>query len=187
MVETSQRFDKHIDTFVAVLVSSSSEEIQRVLGIKVVLAVEVTSDEVIDLDLRLLMQVLELVRCRELLDIESIGQNTVWFPLEQMLALVRCDVRDGCEDVGGVGRSSLDAISVVYTTLSSFRIHIEELQVVVEVDRTCAKISSEKCGVGGKNGRDINATLLAQRKRNTSQPFVELDNDSFSLFVVDEL
>lgn len=146
-----------------------------------------TSDEVIDLDLGLLMQVLELVSGRELLDVETVGQDTVWFPLQQVLTLVSCDVGDSGKDIGRVGCSSLNAVAVVDTTLSSFSIDIEVLQVVVKIDGSSAKISAEKGSVGGKYGGDINATLLAERKGYTSQPFVELDDNCFSLLVVDKL
>jgi hypothetical protein len=94
---------------------------------------------------------------------------------------------NGSEDIRGVCRSSLNAVSVVDTTLSSFRIYVKELQVVVEIDGSGAKISSKECSVGGENGSNINAALLAERKSYTSQPFVELNNNGFFLFVVDEL
>lgn len=55
MVETGQRFDVHVDSLIAVFVSSSSEEIECVLRVKVILSIEVASNKVVDLDLGLLM------------------------------------------------------------------------------------------------------------------------------------
>lgn len=69
-------------------------------------------------------------------------------------------MRDGGEDVAGVGRRSLNAVSVVDASLSSFCIDVEELEVVVKVDGTGAKITSQECCVSGEDGRHIDATLL---------------------------
>ena len=88
MVQAGQGLDKHVHPFVAVLVSPSGEEIKSVIGVKVVVAVEVPSHEVVDLLLVLLMQVLEFMHCGKLLDIQSIGQHAVWLAFQQMLGFV---------------------------------------------------------------------------------------------------
>jgi hypothetical protein len=51
-----------------------------------------TAHEIVDLDLGLLMQVLELMGSGELLDVQTIGQNTIRLSLQKMLALVCGDV-----------------------------------------------------------------------------------------------
>jgi hypothetical protein len=81
-------------------------------------------------------------------------------------------------------RSALDAISVVDATLASLCIYIEILEVVIEVDRTCAEISPKNCSVCRKDGSDVDSALLAQREGDSSQPFVELRNNGSSLLVV---
>jgi hypothetical protein len=73
------------------------------------------------------MQVLELVRRRELLDVETIGQNSVWLALQQMLALVCGDVRDRGKNIGSVRSGALDAVPVVNAALSCFGIDIKVL------------------------------------------------------------
>lgn len=103
----------------------------------------------------------------EFLDVQTVGEDTVWLPLQQVLTLISCDVGDSGEDVGRVGCSALNAVSVVDTTLSSFGIHVKVLQVVVEIYGSSAKISAEESSVGGKYGGNINATLLAEGKRDT--------------------
>jgi len=80
-----------------------------------------------------------------------------------MLALVCSDVRNGGKDISGVGGGSLDAVSMVNATLSSFSIHVKPLEVVVEVDRSGAEISSEEGGVGGENCGYIDSALFAKR------------------------
>ena len=80
------------------------------------------------------MQVLELVSCRELLDVQAVGQDTVGLALEQMLTLVRSDMRYSCEDICGVGSTAFYAVTVVNASLSSLSVAVKVLQVVVEVD-----------------------------------------------------
>jgi hypothetical protein len=70
---TSKRLDKHINTFVPELVSSSSEQVKSVVEIEIVMTVEVSSDEIINLLLGLNVEVLELVHGSELLDVETVG------------------------------------------------------------------------------------------------------------------
>lgn len=78
----------------------------------------------------------------ELSNVEPIRQHTVGLAFEQVLALKGRDMRDGCENVARVGGGSLNAVTVVYTTLSGFRINIEPLQVVIKVNRTGAKVAT---------------------------------------------
>jgi hypothetical protein len=51
-----------------------------------------------------------------------------------MLALVCGDVGYGREDISGVRSGTLDAVTMVDTTLSCFSIAIKVLEVVVEID-----------------------------------------------------
>jgi hypothetical protein len=41
------------------------------------------------------------------------------------------------------------------------------LEVIVEIDRTGAKISSKESSVGSKDGGNINSAFLAKRKSDT--------------------
>ena len=75
---TSQRLDEHVHTLVPELVSPSREQVDGVLEVKVVVSVEVSADEIVDLLLGLDVQVLELVHGRELLDVEAVRQDTVF-------------------------------------------------------------------------------------------------------------
>lgn len=100
-----------------------------------------------------------------------------------MLTLICGDVGDSCEDIGGVRSSALNAVSVVDTTLSGFSIHVEELQVVVEIDGAGTQIAAEEGSVRGEDGRHVDAPLLAQGEGDTREPLVELGNDCSLLFV----
>lgn len=187
MIETSQRLNEHVDTFITVLVTTSGEEVQGLVGVEVIMAIEVTTNEVVDALLVDLMQILELVSCRELLDIQTVGQNTVGLALEQMLTLVSSDMRYSSEDIGGVGSTAFYAVTVVDASLSSLGIAIKVLQVVVEIDRAGAEITTEEGCVSGEDGSHVNSALLTQRESNTSEPLMELSNDCALLFVVDIL
>jgi hypothetical protein len=75
---TSKRLDKHINTFIPKLVSTSSEQVERVVQIEIVMTIEMTSDKVVNLLLGLDVEVLEFVHGSELLDVETIGEDTIW-------------------------------------------------------------------------------------------------------------
>lgn len=133
VVETGKRLDKHVHTLIPELVATRSKEVERVFWLEIVMAVEVTADKVMNLLLVLLVEVLELVHGRELGDVETIGEDTIGLALEQMLTLVSCDVGNGGEDIAGMGGSSLDAVSMIDSALSSLGVNVKPLKVVVEV------------------------------------------------------
>ena len=76
---TLEGLNKHVQTLVAVLVSSSGEKVKGVLQIEIIVAVKVASDKVVDAILRHCVQILELVHCLEFDDVESVGQHTIYF------------------------------------------------------------------------------------------------------------
>lgn len=133
------------------------------------------------------MKILELVHGREFLDIETVGKYSVRFSLEQMLTLVCCNVGHGSKDVASVSSSALNAVTVVDTAISSLRIHIKILQVIIEINRASAKVSPEECGMGSKDSGDIDAALFAQWQSYTRQPFVDVSNNCLFLFMGDKL
>ena len=139
---TRKTLDEHVHTLVPELVSSSSEEVHGILKVEVVMTIKVASNEVVDLLLGLNVQVLELVHRRELLDVETVREDAIWFTFEEVFRFERSDVGDGGEDVGGVGRGALDAVAngqyaskqrwsnsapVIDTSLPSFMIDIKVL------------------------------------------------------------
>ncbi len=63
----------------------------------------------------------------ELGHIETVGKHTVGLALEEMLAFVCGDVRDGREDIAGMSSCALDAVTMIDPTLASLRIHIKVL------------------------------------------------------------
>jgi hypothetical protein len=91
------------------------------------MSIKVPSNEIVNLLLCLLMQILEFVHGRKLRNIETVGKNTIWLPLQKMLAFVCRDVGDSGENIARVGRSPFNAVSVVDATLSSLRIYIKVL------------------------------------------------------------
>lgn len=109
------------------------------------------------------------------------------FPLEQMLALVRRDVRDRREDVGAVSRGPLDAVAVVDASLAGLVIDIEILKVVVEVDAASAEVATKEGGVGGEDGGDVDMALPAERDGETCLPLVKVTDDGLCAFPRREL
>lgn len=76
-VLTGQTLEEHVDTLVPVFVPSRGKHVDRVLQVKVVVSVKVTSDELVDLGLGQGVQVLELVHRLELDDVETVGKHSV--------------------------------------------------------------------------------------------------------------
>jgi hypothetical protein len=157
---------------------ASQTHIECVVNVEVVVAVEVAANEIVDLRLRGRVQVLELVHRLKLDDVKAVGQNTVRLALEQVLRLVRSDVRHGREHVRTVCRRALDAVAVVDPTLAGFVVHIEVLEVVVEVDRARAEVPAKECRVGREDGRDIDLAFPAERDGEAGLPLVEVRDDS---------
>lgn len=96
-------------------------------------------------------------------------------------------MRDCGENICGMGGGSLNAVSVVDSTLSGFGVDIKVLQVVVEIDTSGAEVTSQKGCVGGEDGSDVNATLSTQWETDTSEPLVEMRNNGPRLFSGREL
>lgn len=58
--------------------------IKRIIEIKVVVSIEVSTDEVVDLGLSDGVQVLEFVHSTELNYVQAVGQDTVGLPFQKM-------------------------------------------------------------------------------------------------------
>ena len=184
VIQSRQRLDEHVHAFIPVLVATGCEEIERVLRIKVIVTVEMTADEIMDLLFGLLVQVLEFVHGGEFLDVESIRQYSIRLSFQEMLALVCSDVRNGGEYIGRVSGSPFDAISVIDAPFASLSINIKVLQVVVEVDGAGAEISTEKGGMSGEDGRDVHPPFLGEGECYTCKPFMEVGYDGLFGFVI---
>lgn len=104
-----------------------------------------------------------------------------------MFTLIGRDVRDRGEDICRISTSPFNAISVIDSAIAGLSIYIKVLQVIVEVHRSSTQISSQKCGVGCKNGGHIDPSLLSQGKGYASQPLVKVCNNRFLLLMGNEL
>lgn len=100
-----------------------------------------------------------------------------------MLALVCRYVGNRGEDVACVGSGTLDAVPVINAALACLGVHVEMLQVVVEIDRTGTEVTAQQCRVRSEYGRDIDLSLFGKRQRDAGQPFVKMRDDR-SLFLV---
>lgn len=65
------------------------------------------------------------------------------------------------ENVGTVGSSSLDAVTMVNASISGLLVHIKVAKAVVEVDGASTQISPQQSCVSCKDCRNINSTTLA--------------------------
>ena len=112
--------------------------------------------------------------------IEAVGEDAVRFALEKVLGLVRGDMRNRGENVGTMGRRSLDAVTVVDPAFSGLVIDVEVLKIVVEIDAASAEITTEESSMGGEHGRNVYVTLAQERDSETRLPLVEMRYDGRS-------
>jgi len=187
VVQPCERLDEHVDALVAIFVAASGEEVQGVGRIEVIMTVEVAADEVVYLLLGLLVKVLEFMGSCEFGDVHAVGENTIRWPSQQVLALIRGDVRNRREDVGRVGSCAFHAISVVDAATTGLLVNVEALQIVVKINRSSAQIAAKQGCVRGEDGGDIDAALFAQGERNSGQPLVEMRNDGSFRVMADVL
>ena len=187
MIETSERLDEHVYTLVPEFVPTSGEDIKCVVRLEIVMAIEMTTHKVVDLFLVDLVKILELVDSGKLGHIKTIGKHAIRLALQKMLRLESSNVRNCGENITSMSSRPFNAVSVVNSSLASFSVDIEPLQVIVKVDRTSTEVSTEKSGVCGEDGCNVNVSLFAKRQTDTGKPFVEMSNDSLLLLVADKL
>ena len=151
--------------------------IERVFEVKVVVAIEVTTNKVVDLGLGSSVEVLELVHRLELDDVETVGKDAIRLPFEKVLGLVGSDVRDGGEYVSAMGGATLDAVAVIDATFAGFVVDVKVLEIVVKIDAAGAEVATEESGMCGKDGGNIDVAFAAEGDRKTCLPFVEVGDD----------
>lgn len=91
MIKSRQCFDENVCTLVAELIPASDEKVKCFFQIEVEVPVEVTANELVKFFLGHRMKILELVKGRELFDVESIGCDDVGLALQQMFRLIPSD------------------------------------------------------------------------------------------------
>jgi hypothetical protein len=94
---------------------------------------------------------------------------------------------DGSENISGMCSCSFNAVTVINSSFASFMIDIEILQVVIKVDRARTQVPSEKSSVGSENCSDIDTAFPTEWKCNASEPFMEMNDDSFRRFMRNKL
>lgn len=125
VIQPSQGLNEHISSLIGKLVASGREQVQGLVQVEVIVAVEVTAHKVVDLLLGEGVQVLELVKGTKLLDTQAIGRDYVRLSFQEMFSLVASDLTDCCEDMSTMGRGSFHTVAVVDTSITGFFVQIE--------------------------------------------------------------
>jgi hypothetical protein len=177
VVEPREGLDEHVDALVAVLVPAGREHIESIIEVEIVVPVKVPPDKLVDLGFARRMQILEFVDRLELDDVQTVREHTVRFSFQQMLALVRGDMRHRRKHICAVCRRALYAVPMVDTPFACLVIDVKVLQVVVKVDGAGAEVATEEGGVGGEDGGDIDVALPAEGNGKPRLPLVEVGDD----------
>lgn len=131
-------------------------------------------DEFVQLLLGDGVQILELVQRRELLHVEPVGRDHVRLPLQQMLRLVPRYIRHGGEHVRQVGGRPLHAVPVVDLPLACLLVHVELVQVVVEVRVAGAQVPPQQGGVRREHRRHVHVARAQRYQADARLPLVEV-------------
>ena len=151
--------------------------IERIIEIEIIMAIEMSPHEIINLTLRRLMQILELMHRLELDHIQPIGKDTIRFPLQQMLRFVRGNMRHRRKHIRTMRRRTFYAIPMIDPALARLMIDIKVLKVVVEIDGTGTEVSTEESSVGCEDCRNVDVALSAEGDSEASLPFVEMGDN----------
>ena len=111
------------------------------------------------------------------LDIQTVGSDDVWLPLDEVLRLLGRDVTDGREDVSEVGGRPLQAVSVVDLPLARLYVHVEVLEVVVEVHGSSTQVSAQESGVSREYGGHLHLPQAEHDEGDARHPLVEVCQD----------
>jgi hypothetical protein len=90
VIESRQRLDEEIRSFVGKLIATSNEEVQSFFQVEVVVAVKMASHKVVDLLLGECVEVLELMEGHKFLDRKSVGGDDVGGSLERYFEKEKC-------------------------------------------------------------------------------------------------
>jgi hypothetical protein len=82
---------------------------------------------------------------------------------------------------------TLNAVTMVDSTLSSLGIHVEKLEVIVEINRACAKVTPKEGSVSCEDSGYVNPPLSAKRESDTGEPLVEMRDHCFRSLIANEL
>ena len=175
MIESCQGLDEKVSALVAELVATCREEEQSLLEVEVDVSVEMSVDKVEDLLFVLEVKILELVT--HSLHVQTVGSDDVRLPLDKVLRLLGRDVADRGEDVGEVGGGSLQAVSVVDLPLPGLHVHVEVLEVVVEVHGSGTEMSAQESGVSGEDRGHLHLPEPEHDEGDPGHPLVEMSQD----------
>lgn len=111
MIKSRQCFDENVCAFVAELIPASDEKVKRFFQIEVEMPVEMSTNELVKFFLGHRVKILELVKGRELFDVETIGCDDVRLALQQMFRFVPGDFWHRREDVWKICSGTFDTIT----------------------------------------------------------------------------
>jgi len=184
---TGKRLDKHIDTLIPILIPPCGKHVQGIVQIKIIIAIEMAPNELIDFSLGGSMHILEFMHSLKLDDIQAIGQYPIRFTFQQMLTLVCRNMGDGRKDISTVSSRTFNTVSVIDTTFSSFVIDVEVLEIVVEIYGTGTEVSTKKSGVGSEDGSDVDMTFTTEGDSEASLPLMKVGDNGCGCLASDVL
>lgn len=175
--DTRKSLKVKVNAFVAILVAACGEKVQGVVKVKVVVAVKVALDKGPDLLLALVVAVVQFMHGAKLVAIEAIREDPVGLALQQVLRLVRRDVRDSGEDVSTVGCSTLQTVAMIDASSSRLLILVKVLEMVVKVFISRAQVSSKQRRMGREDRGHPQVAFSTEDNSHTGHPLMVVRDD----------
>lgn len=176
VVKLCEGVDHEVHALVEVLSAARREEEECIVQIKVVRAKEVSSAELCDHILVLLVQVLELVHGHKVFCVEPIGGYALGCSVQQSGGLCARDLAHGSEDRGPLSSTNLDPVAVVYPSEACLVVNVEvrRLELLHEVHAARAEVAPEERCVRCEQRGDGDLPLLHDYKADRCKPLVEM-------------
>lgn len=97
-----------------------------------------------------------------------------------MFTFIGSNMTNSRKDIRAMCSTSLNAITMIDSSLTSFVVNVKITKLVIEVNWTGTQITTQQCCVSGKYRSDIDFTLFDQWNCNACEPFVKMSNDSWT-------
>lgn len=94
MVQSGQRFNEKVSTFVLEFVATGDEQIQGLVEIEIQMPIEMSLDKLVDFLFRLSVSILKLVQSCEFNDIQPVRGDHIGLSRQQILTLEIGDLTD---------------------------------------------------------------------------------------------
>ena len=164
--------DKHVDALVAIFITPSDADEDRVLGH--LLAGHRRGDLYQSGTRGAALFVIFLIRRRSEAVLEAVRGHYVHLALKELLALFRGDLTDSCEYIGVLRRFLLKRVTGDHVELAGFLVSVVKVHGVVQGQVVAGDAASDDRGMGSEHCSYRELLVLEVKQSGSGLPLVEL-------------